>query len=63
MLPYPPPLPSLRAVLRVVVGTLVTAAGFAAIAGPAPWCNVLPLPLVFVGSALALPILLPLPTE
>lgn len=62
MLPYLP-LPPLRAVLRVVVGTIVAAAGFAALAGPAPWCNVLPLPLVFVGAALALPILLPLPTE
>lgn len=60
MLPYPPPLAS---IVRVVVGTLVVAAGFAAIAGPAPWCNVLPLPLVFVGAALALPVLMPLPTE
>lgn len=60
MLPYPPPFAS---IVRVIVGTLVTAAGFAAIAGPAPWCNVLPLPLVFVGAALALPVLMPLPTE
>lgn len=59
MLPYLP-LPPLSAVLRVVVGTLVTAAGLAAIAAPAPWCNVLPLPLVVAGAALALPVLMPL---
>lgn len=57
MLPYLP-LPPLRAVVRVVVGTLVTAAGFAAIAGPAPFCNVLPLPLAVIGAALAVPPLL-----
>lgn len=60
MLPILPPLPPLRAVLRVVVGALVAAAGFAAIAGPAPWCNVLPLPLVVAGAALALPVLMPI---
>lgn len=54
------PLPPLASVLRVVVGTLVTAAGLAAIAAPAPW-HTLVLPLVFAGAALALPVLLPLP--
>lgn len=57
MLPYLP-LPPLRAVVRVVVGTIVAAAGLAAIAGPAPWCNVLPLPLCLAGAALAVPPLL-----
>lgn len=60
MLPYPPPLPPLGAIVRVVVGTLVAAAGLAAIAGPAPFCNVLPLPLVIGGAALALPVLMPI---
>lgn len=59
MLPYLP-LPSIRAVVRVVAGTLVAAAGLAAIAGPAPWCNVLPLPLAIAGAALALPVLMPI---
>lgn len=57
MLPYLP-LPPLRDVLRVLLGTLVTAAGFAAIAAPAPWGNVLPLPLAVIGAALAVPPLL-----
>lgn len=52
------PIPPLRDVLRVLLGTLVTAAGFAAIAAPAPWGNVLPLPLCFLGGALAIPPLL-----
>lgn len=52
------PLPPLRDVLRVVVGALVAAAGLAAIAAPAPWCNVLPLPLCLLGAALAVPPLL-----
>ena len=52
------PLPPLSAVLRVVVGTLVAAAGLACIAGPAPFCNVLPLPLAFIGAALAVPVLI-----
>lgn len=60
MLPYPPPLPSIRAVVRVVAGTLVAAAGVACVAAPAPF-HTLVLPLVFVGTALALPVLLPLP--
>lgn len=51
------PLPPLRAVVRVVVGTIVAAAGLAAIAGPAPFCNVLPLPLCLLGAALAVPVL------
>ena len=52
------PLPPLRDVLRVVVGALVAAAGLAAIAAPAPWCNVLPLPLCLLGAAIAVPPLL-----
>ena len=52
------PLPSMRDVVRVVVGTLTAAAGLACIAGPAPWCNVLPLPLAMAGAALAVPPLL-----
>ena len=60
MLPYPPPLPPLRAVVRVVVGTLTAAAGVACVAAPAPF-HTLVLPLVFAGAALALPVLLPLP--
>ena len=57
MLPYLP-LPPLASIVRVVVGTLVAAAGIAAIAGPAPWCNVLPLPLCLAGAALAVPMLI-----
>ena len=57
MLPYLP-LPPLRDVLRVVVGTLTAAAGLAAIAAPAPWGNVLPLPLCLAGAALAVPVLI-----
>jgi len=57
MLPYLP-LPPLGAIVRVVVGALVAAAGLAAIAGPAPWCNVLPLPLCLLGAAIAVPPLL-----
>ena len=60
MLPYLPPLPPLRAVVRVVVGTLIAAAGVACVAAPAPF-HTLVLPLVFAGAALALPVLLPLP--
>ena len=60
MLPYPPPLPPLRAVVRVVVGTLTAAAGVACVAAPAPW-HTLVLPLVFAGCALTLPVLMPLP--
>ena len=52
------PLPPLASVLRVVAGTLVAAAGLAAIAAPAPWGNVLPLPLCLLGAALAVPPLL-----
>lgn len=52
------PLPPLRDVLRVVVGALVAAAGLAVIAGPAPFCNVLPLPLCLAGAALAVPVLI-----
>lgn len=62
MLPYLPPLPPLASIARVVAGTLVAAAGVACVAAPAPW-HTLVLPLVFVGTALALPVLLPIPTE
>ena len=57
MLPYLP-LPPLSAVVRVIVGTLTAAAGLAAIAAPAPWGNVLPLPLCLLGAAIAVPPLL-----
>ena len=57
MLPYLP-LPPLSAVVRVILGTLTAAAGLAVIAGPAPWCNVLPLPLCLLGAALAVPVLI-----
>lgn len=57
MLPYLP-LPPLRDVLRVLLGTLTAAAGLAAIAAPAPWGNVLPLPLCLLGAALAVPVLI-----
>jgi len=59
MLSYPPPLPPLRAVVRVVVGTLVAAAGVACVAAPAPF-HTLVLPLVIGGAALALPVLMPI---
>lgn len=59
MLPYPPPLPSIRAVVRVVVGTIVAAAGVACVAAPAPF-HTLVLPLVVAGAALALPVLMPI---
>jgi len=52
------PLPPLSAVVRVVVGTLTAAAGLACIAAPAPFCNVLPLPLAIAGAALSVPPLL-----
>jgi len=51
-------LPPLRDVLRVLLGTLVAAAGLACIAAPAPFCNVLPLPLAIAGAALSVPPLL-----
>lgn len=60
MIPYPPPVPSLRAVARLVLGTIIAAAGVACVAAPAPW-HTLVLPLVFAGCALALPVLMPLP--
>ena len=60
MLPYPPPLPPARAIARLVLGTIIAAAGVACVAAPAPW-HTLVLPLVFVGTAMALPVLLPLP--
>lgn len=52
------PLPPLRAVLRVVVGTLVAAAGVAlAIAAP-PYWHAAWLPLLLVGAALAFPVVI-----
>ena len=52
------PLPSLRDVLRVVVGTLVAAAGVAlAIAAP-PYWHAAWLPLLLAGCALALPVVI-----
>lgn len=53
-------LPPARAIARLVLGTIIAAAGFACVAAPAPW-HTLVLPLVFVGAAMALPVLLPLP--
>ncbi len=53
-----PPLPPLSSVLRLVVGTLIAASGFACFAASAPWCNVLPLPLVLAGAGLAIPVLI-----
>lgn len=58
MLPILPPLPSLRAVLRVVAGSIVAAAGVAlAIAAP-PYWHAAWLPLLLAGCALALPVVL-----
>lgn len=55
MLPYPPPFAS---IVRVVVGTLVAAAGVAlAIAAP-PYWHAAWLPLLLAGCALALPVVL-----
>lgn len=52
-------LPPARAIARLVLGTIIAAAGVACVAAPAPW-HTLVLPLVFAGTALALPVLLPL---
>lgn len=52
-----PPIPPLREALRLVVGTIVAAAGLACVAAPAPW-HCLTLPLVFAGAALAVPVLI-----
>ena len=53
-------LPPARAIARLVLGTLIAAGGVACVAAPAPW-HCLTLPLAFVGTAMALPVLLPLP--
>lgn len=53
-------LPPARAIVRLVLGTIIAAAGVACVAAPAPW-HCLTLPLAFVGTAMALPVLLPLP--
>lgn len=59
MLPYLP-LPPLRAVLRVIAGTIVAAAGVAlAIAAP-PYWHAAWFPLLLAGCALALPVLMPI---
>lgn len=52
-----PPIPPLREALRLVVGTIVAAAGIACVAAPAPW-HTLVLPLVFSGAFLAVPVLI-----
>lgn len=52
-----PPIPPLREALRLVVGTIVAAAGIACVAAPAPW-HTLVLPLVFAGAYLAVPVLI-----
>ena len=58
MLPYLPPLPPVASIARVVVGTLVAAAGVAlAIAAP-PYWHAAWLPLVVAGAALALPVVI-----
>jgi len=56
MLPLPP-IPPLRDALRVIIGGLVTAAGLACVAAPAPW-HCVTLPLVFAGAYLAVPVLI-----
>lgn len=58
MLPILPPLPPLASVLRLVAGTLTAAAGVAlAIAAP-PYWHAAWLPLLIVGAALALPVVI-----
>ncbi len=57
MLPYLP-LPPLASIARVVVGTIVAAAGLAlAIAAP-PYWHAAWLPLLLVGAALAFPVVI-----
>lgn len=53
----PCPAPPLREALRLVVGTIVAAAGIACVAAPAPW-HCLTLPLTFAGAYLAVPLLI-----
>jgi len=53
-----PPIPPLREALRLVVGTIVAAAGLAlAIAAP-PYWHAAWLPLLLVGAALAFPVVI-----
>ena len=52
------PLPSAADVARVILGTLVTAGGLAAMVAPAPYNAVLPLPLSLLGALIAVPVLI-----
>lgn len=51
------PLPSSREVALVVTGAALVIASIAVNAAPAPWCNILPLPLAILGSIFAAPVL------
>lgn len=51
------PLPSARDVALVVTGAALVIASIASNAAPAPWCNILPLPLALLGSIFAAPVL------
>lgn len=51
------PLPPFLDILRIMFGGLVTAAGLACVAAPAPG-HTLVLPLVFAGAFLAVPVLI-----
>ena len=55
MLPFLP-IPPARDVLRVIIGGLVSAAGLACVAAPAPY-HILTLPLALAGAFLAVPVL------
>lgn len=50
-------LPSGRDVALVVTGAAFVIASIAVNAAPAPWCNILPLPLALLGSIFAAPVL------
>lgn len=51
------PLPSSREVALVVTGAACVIASIAVNAAPAPYCNILPLPLALLGSIFAAPVL------
>jgi len=51
------PLPSGREVGLLVTGAACVIASIAVNAAPAPWCNILPLPLALLGSIFAAPVL------
>lgn len=51
------PVPSARDVALVVTGAACVIASIAVNAAPAPWCNILPLPLSILGSIFAVPVL------